>query len=70
MAAVLLVLAAALVRLGGLEARASNEGSRKFHNHEEGPSLLLVETLKVATTTFTFKMTLLRHYAKQALTPR
>ena len=37
MAAVLLVLAAALARLGGLEARASNEGSRTFHNHGEGP---------------------------------
>ena len=46
MAAVLLVLAAALARLDGLEARASNEGSRKFHNHEEGPyyGLLQVES--------------------------
>ena len=35
----------------------------KVHNHGEGP------WLKAATTAFTFK-TLLRHYAKWALTPR
>ena len=34
----------------------------EVRNHGEGP-------YKVATTAFTFK-TILRHYAKQALTPR
>ena len=43
---------------------ASNEGYPKVRNHGEGPYWL-----KAATTAFTFK-TLLRHYAKQALTPR
>ena len=42
---------------------------QKFHpkvrNHGKGP----FSWLKAATTAFTFK-TLLRHYAKQALTPR
>ena len=37
-----------------------------FHNHGEGP---YYSWLKAATTAFSFK-TLLRHYAKQALTPR
>ena len=41
--------------------RASNEGSRRFHNNGEGPRL------KEPTRAFIFK-TLLRHYAKQALT--
>ena len=45
---------------------ASNEGYRKVRNHGEGPYF---SWLKAATTDFTFK-TLLRHYAKQVLTPR
>ena len=36
-----------------------------FHNHGEGP----YSWLKAPTSAFTFK-TLLRHYAKRALTPR
>ena len=40
----------------------------KFRNHGEGPSRAF-SWLKAATTAFTFK-TLLRHCAKQALTPR
>ena len=58
MAAVWLVLAAALARLGRLEARASSEDSRIFHNHGEGPywGLLPVES--------TFN-TILRKYSKQ-----
>ena len=40
----------------------------KLFNHGEGPTRAF-SWLKVATTAFTFK-TLLRHYAKQALTPR
>ena len=39
----------------------------KVSNHGEGPRAF--SWLKAATTAFTFK-TLLRHYAKQALTPR
>ena len=44
--------------LAGTPARASNEGSRRVFSW-----------LKVPTSAFTFK-TLLRHYAKRALTPR
>ena len=43
---------------------ASNEGSRRFHNHGEGPSLgWAFSWLKALTCAFT---TILRHYAKQA----
>ena len=40
----------------------------EVRNHREGPSRAF-SWLKAATTAFTFK-TLLRHYAKRALTPR
>ena len=43
------------------ERRASNKGSRRFHNHGEGP----FSWLKVST----FK-TFLRHFAKHFLTHR
>ena len=39
-----------------------------FHNHGEGPYTRAFSWLKAPTSAFTFK-TLLRHYAKQALTP-
>ena len=42
--------------------------TRRFASTEEAPTRAF-SWLKVATTAFTFK-TLLRHYAKQALTPR
>ena len=43
--------------------RASNEGSRRFHNHRESCYTRAFSWLKVPTSAFTFK-TLLRHYAK------
>ena len=46
--------------------RKSNEGSRRFHNHWKGPYF---SWLKAPTSAFTLK-TLLRHYAKQMLTPQ
>ena len=46
--------------------KVASEGYPKVCNHGEGPSF---SWLKAATTAFTFK-TLLRHYAKRALTPR
>ena len=51
--------------------RASNKGSRKLHevlqSQEKAPAAAF-SWLKVPTSSFTFK-TLLRHYAKRALTP-
>ena len=47
-----------------VNSSVSNEGYPKVRNHGEGFSWL-----KAATTAFIFK-TLLRHYAKQALSPR
>ena len=41
----------------------------KFYNHKEGPYYRAFSWLKASTSPFTFK-TLLRHYAKQAVTPR
>ena len=52
-------------KLIGVVIRDSNEGYPKVRNL---PTRAF-SWLKTATTTFTFK-TLLRHYAKQALTPR
>ena len=53
-------------------ARASNEGSRRFPENftitEKAP-VRAISWLKAPTSAFTFK-TLLRHYAKQVLTPR
>ena len=46
-----------------LSSRAGNEGLIRFHKHGEKA----FSWLKASTTAFTFK-TLLRHYAKQALT--
>ena len=43
--------------------RASNEGSRRFHNHRESCYTRAFSWLKVPISDFTFK-TLLRHYAK------
>ena len=49
-----------------LATSASNEGYLKVRNHKVGA----FSWLKVATTAFTFKDTIInRHYAKQALTP-
>ena len=47
---------------------ASKSSIRRFVITEKAPTRAL-SWLKAATTAFTFK-TLLRHYAKQALTPR
>ena len=47
---------------------ASNRSIRRFIITEKAPTRAF-SWLKAATTAFTFK-TLLRHYAKQALTPR
>ena len=52
-------------KLIGVVIRDSNEGYPKVRNL---PTRAF-SWLKTATTTFTFK-TLLRHYAKRALTPR
>ena len=51
--------------------RASNEGYPKVRNHGEGSyyATKAFSWLKEAATAFTFK-TLLRRYAKRALTPR
>ena len=49
-----------------LELRASNDGLRRFHNHNHGTSDFF--WLKEPSSAFTFK-TLLRHCAKLALTP-
>ena len=60
------------VAAGDMVSRASNEGYTNVHEGftitEKAPTRTF-SWLKAATTTFTFK-TLLRHYAKQALTPR
>ena len=40
-----------------------------FYNHREGPFSRAFSWLKAPSSAFTFK-TLLRHYAKRALTPR
>ena len=47
---------------------ASKSSIRRFVNTEKAPTRAF-SWLKAATTAFTFK-TLLRHYAKRALTPR
>ena len=54
---------------GAVDIRASNKPSRslKLYNYKEGPTRAF-SWLKAANTAFTFK-TLLRHYAKWALTP-
>ena len=54
--------------LARLVSSASKSSIRRFVITEEAPSRAF-SWLKAATTAFTFK-TLLRHYAKQALTPR
>ena len=51
-----------------LEASASKSSIRRFVILEKAPTRAF-SRLKAATTAFIFK-TLLRHYAKQALTPR
>ena len=48
---------------------ASKGSIRRFVITEKAPTTRAFSWLKVATTAFTFK-TLLRHYAKQELTPR
>ena len=55
---------AAVARPSQLELQTINRLC--FHNHGEGPYF---SWLKAPTSAFTFK-TLLRHYAKRALTPR
>ena len=52
----------------GTGTRASKSSIRRFVITEKAPTKAF-SWLKAATTAFTFK-TLLRHYAKQALTPR
>ena len=52
----------------GVVTSASKSSIRRFVIMEKAPTRAL-SWLKAATTAFTFK-TLLRHYAKQALTPR
>ena len=52
----------------GLGCSASKSSIRRFVITEKAPTRAF-SWLKAATTAFTFK-TLLRHYAKQALTPR
>ena len=52
----------------GVRVSAPKISIRRFVITEKAPTRAF-SWLKVATTTFTFK-TLLRHYAKQALTPR
>ena len=51
-----------------LVTSASKSSNRRFVITEKAPTRAF-SWLKAATTAFTFK-TLLRHYAKQALTPR
>ena len=51
-----------------LSASASKRSIRRFVITEKAPTRAF-SWLKAATTAFTFK-TLLRHYAKRALTPR
>ena len=46
---------------------ASKRSIRRFVITEKAPTIMAFSWLKAATTAFTFK-TLLRHYAKQALT--
>ena len=53
---------------GPLDTSASKSSIRRFAITEKAPTRAF-SWLKVATTAFTFK-TLLRHYAKRALTPR
>ena len=48
---------------------ASKSSIQRFVITEKAPTRRAFSWLKAATTAFTFK-TLLRHYAKQALTPR
>ena len=52
---------------GAVTASASKSSIRRFVITEKAPTRAF-SWLKAATTAFTFK-TLLRHYAKQALTP-
>ena len=52
----------------GLRSSVSKRSIRRFVTTEKAPTRAF-SWLKAATTAFTFK-TLLRHYAKQALTPR
>ena len=52
----------------GVDTSASKSSIRRFVITEKAPTRAF-SWLKAATTTFTFK-TLLRHYAKRALTPR
>ena len=53
----------------GLELVPQIDSSVKLYNHGEGPySTRAFSWLKAPTSAFTFK-TLLRHYAKRALTP-
>ena len=54
--------------LVSMSSSASKSSIRRFVITEKAPSRAF-SWLKAATTAFTFK-TLLRHYAKQALTPR
>ena len=51
-----------------VSSSASKSSIRRFVITEKAPTMAF-SWLKAATTAFTFK-TLLRHYAKQALTPR
>ena len=53
---------------GAPSTRASKRSTRRFVITEKAPTRAF-SCLKAATTAFTFK-TLLRHYAKRALTPR
>ena len=53
----------------GLRTRAWIKSIWRFIIIEEAPTRRAFSWLKAATTAFTFK-TLLRHYAKRALTPR
>ena len=57
-----------LVRLVWVAASASKSSIRRFVITEKAPTRAFA-WLKAPTSAFTFK-TLLRHYAKQTLTPR
>ena len=55
------------LKVGGVNTSASKRSIRRFVITEKAPTRAF-SWLKAATTAFTFK-TLLRHYAKRALTP-
>ena len=56
------------LKVGGVDTSASKRSIRRFVITEKAPTRAF-SWVKAATTAFTFK-TLLRHYAKRALTPR